>query len=265
MPELIIQKSPPPNRYLSNQSTSNGYQFIPLVTNNDNPHWGNTSKTFDGYTYKSADGGMIKKTLGDISSKTRTSGLRLYTDSKAGTDRDLWQQFYNKSSGPLTRNVIGYTGMWRPIDSGYHFRLEMLGFHYVKPNGSEVTFNVTNNLHGSYNSSNGYWHYGNTGSQNVKDWHIAYWIGASRANEVVSNGYMLCGMSMQIRMRTPTAGTGYPDSYFWNFCPIMSDKSSGNGPPVSINLTNAKAEEGQIIYSRSNTGKNPANDEFKIS
>jgi len=215
----------------------------------------------DGYRFKTDWNGStnyMRMTKGDISSKTRTNGLYLYTSDTIGKDRDLWIQYYNLYEGPLSRNVIGFTGMWRPQVSTHHPRLEMVVFSYTNTAGNVLEYKVNNNLH-SYSSSNYYWEYGNTGSHSANDWHIAYAIDSARRTTIIQGGYMLYGMHLQIRFRTPTTGQNYANGHFWNFAPIIG---TGSGGLTSINATNAKNEEGQIIYQRANRGKNPNNDEF---
>ena len=124
-----FQKAPPRNRWLSNQTNSGDYPLCNLLTNATRDHMANGSiNDADGYRFKTDWNGStnyMRMTKGDISSKTRTNGLYLYTSDTIGKDRDLWIQYYNLYEGPLSRNVIGFTGMWRPQgDSNPCFRRE---------------------------------------------------------------------------------------------------------------------------------------------
>lgn len=263
-----IFKSPGKGRWLSNQSNSRDYPYTPLLTNTNVDHMADgSSATYDGYTFKTDWNGStnyMRYTRGDISSRTRTDGMHLYTWDTIGKDRDLWVQLQNNSEGPMSRNVVGYTGLWQPRDnSGHICRLDMVVFHYMDENGNRTAdYKVNYNLH-SYSSSSHYWEYGNTGSKDVNvDWHIAYVISPGNRSSVVNNGWLLRGMSMQIRFRTPTSGQKKVDGYYYNFAPITANPGSTN--LSSISAADAKAAEGQIIYQRSNRGRKTT-DSFSIA
>jgi hypothetical protein len=261
-----IQKATPPYRWLSNQTNSKDYPQCFLSNNSATAHGNGQSRTFDGYTFKTSSDftSYLQWYKRDISSTELSNALEFGTKpgETIGSDRDLWLQYYNTTDGPLSRNVIGYTGLWYNDYTSHPARLDMVVFHYIDQYGNwKADYKVNNNLH-SFSSSAYYWEYANTGSkQSGVDWHIAYAIDSNRRQTVCNNGWLLAGFSMQIRFRTPV-GQGSVKSRYYHFSPIMGKKNSSSQGLTSINSTNAKNEEGQIIYQRANHGKNPDNDEF---
>jgi len=263
-----IRKSVPAGRWLSNHTEQHDYNhYNALVTNVNVDKSGSGKKqTFDSYEFKTDWNGStnyMRTSKGDISSTNRTSGLRLFTSEKIGKDRYLWYQYWDASSkGPWNKNVVGYTGLWWHDDRQYHPRLEMVAFHYMDVNKNRTKdMTVDINLHGGYNSDNRYWQYGETGQHTSQvHWHIAYALHPRRRREVVDNGYVLHGMSLQFKYRT-AAGSGNPNAYFFNFKPIIGDTS---GNLNSISASSASSGKGQILYSRENTGLK-SGDRFRIT
>lgn len=264
-----ISKSVPEGRWLSKQTFQNAYPYNVLTTNNTiDKSANNTSDTFDGYTFKTDWNGSsnpMRVTKGDISSTTKSGGLRFYTDGKIGKDRYLYYQYWDMNKGPWHPRVVGYTGLWEITHRQYHPRLDMVVFHYMDKNKRRVAdYKVNVNLHGGYNGNSGvnYWEYQNTGQHNrLEEWHIAYALTESRIKEVINNKWLMFGMSMHIKFRT-AASTDYADGTFWSFKPIIG---KSNGTLTSINAVNAKAETGQLLYTRQNTGTNHPSDKFHIA
>ena len=210
--------------------------------------------TFDGYRFYTdwnGNSNPMHTPSGNLFATNYDDGLRFHTSSTIGKDRNLYYQLWDRNSSNLwLPNVVGFTGFWRHNDRQTHPRLRMVCFHYMDKDGNRAgDYRPTVNLR-SYDSSNHYWEYDNSGQHDSgSDWWIGYQLSSSYRATVYNSQMYLLGISMQILFRT-SAIARHADGRFWNFKPIIA-KDSGS---VSLaNATTCKQGRRLVIPARGNT------------
>ena len=262
MANRLLKLAPSNGKALTNQSALNDFPEAPFLDYNFtvDKNINGYKETFDGYQFETDwNGSKNVLTTGpnsNIFSSNYNTGLMFTTTESIGKDRSLMYQFWGKDTNLFLPNVIGYTGLWRNGNRQYHPRLEMVVFHYCNSSGNRTADYKVDNALRSHNESSHYWNYGNTGQHDSgSDWYIGYTVSSSRRDSVVTNGWRLFGMSIQIKYRT-AASNAYATGTFWNWKPII-------GPGASLSsASDCKKGTRMVIPAIGNTY--PVGDSSKI-